>query len=161
MSATPQGKAEVVVQKARDGNPIPRAFSILRKDLINFGYTPGCPGCREAANDLKHKAHTFECRVRLEKAMLEDEMGSNRIKEAKAREDALLEQQVRIADEASRPMIPMRQIEIEVATPPTPVAGEPRIVDSTMPDNTIEPHIRDPPSMSLELMLEEHGFQTS
>ena len=50
LPVTPQGKAEIAVQRERDGNPIPRTFSILRKDLINFGYTPGCPGCRAAAN---------------------------------------------------------------------------------------------------------------
>ena len=31
LPVTPQGKAEVVVQKERDGNPIPRTFKILRK----------------------------------------------------------------------------------------------------------------------------------
>ena len=126
--------------------------------MINIGYTPGCPGCRAAANDLKHRPHTAECRIRLEKAMLEDEMGSNRIKEAKAREDAFLEQQIRIADEASRPMIPTRQAEPEGATPPTPVAGEPRIREAPMPENPSEPRIRDPPNMTWEQITEENDF---
>ena len=35
MPNTPQGRAEGADQKERDGNPIPRTFSILRQDLIN------------------------------------------------------------------------------------------------------------------------------
>ena len=52
-----------------------------------------------AANDFRYKPHTVVWRQRLEKAMLDDELGSNRVKEAHAREDAYLEQQVRQADE--------------------------------------------------------------
>ena len=65
-------------------------------------------------------------------------MGSNPIKQAKAREDAFLEQQIRIADEASRPMIPMKHDEPKGATPPIPVAKDSRIRDATMPDNPLE-----------------------
>ena len=74
-------KLEVPLQ--RDGDLAPRTFSIQRKDLVNYGYTPSCPGCYAAANDRKHRAHTADCRARIEKAMLEDEGGSNRVKDAK------------------------------------------------------------------------------
>ena len=46
--------AEDVDAKARvqrDGDAVPRPFSIQRRDLINYGYTPGFPGCLAAAND--------------------------------------------------------------------------------------------------------------
>ena len=42
-------------QKEKDSIPVPRSFSIMRKDMVNHGYTPGCPGCYAAANDRKHK----------------------------------------------------------------------------------------------------------
>ena len=75
-------------QQQRDGEVVPRPFSITKRDLVNYGYTPGCPGCLAAANDRRYKPHTLNCRQRIEKALLEDELGSNRLKEARAREDA-------------------------------------------------------------------------
>ena len=99
---TPEGVTEESRQRQRDGEPIPRSLKLTRKDLVNFGYTPGCPGCQAAANDMRYKPHTTACRQRLEKAMMDDEFGSNRVKEARAREDAYLEQQVRAADEMSK-----------------------------------------------------------
>lgn len=89
---------QTMAPRQKDGEVVPKPFNILRKDLINYGYTPGCPGCHAAANDRKHKPHTAQCRIRLEQEMLEDESQSNRIKEARAREDAYLEQQIREAD---------------------------------------------------------------
>ena len=34
-------------QRTRDQDSVvvPRSFAILRKDLVNHGYTPACPGC--------------------------------------------------------------------------------------------------------------------
>ena len=96
---TPEGTGGEPVQRQRDGDVVPRPFSITRRDLINYGYTPSCPGCFSAANDLRYRSHTAACRKRLEEAMLADELGSNRVKDARAREDAYLEQAVREADE--------------------------------------------------------------
>ena len=44
----------------------------------------------------------MECRQRLEKAMLVDEAGTNRVKEAKHREDAYLEERVRRTNEDTK-----------------------------------------------------------
>ena len=41
-----------------DGDLAPRTLSIQRKDLVNYGYAPSCPGCYAAANDRKHRAHS-------------------------------------------------------------------------------------------------------
>ena len=63
--------------------------------------------------------------------MLDDETQSNRVKDARAREDAFLEQKIREADEASKSMqveaqrldpIPEDRMSSSVPTPPTPVA---------------------------------------
>ena len=143
-------------EKQRDGEVVPITFSIQRKDLINYGYTPGCPGCYAAANDRRHKPHTTLCRSRLEKAMLEDESQSNRIKDARAREDAFLEQKVREAHEASKSV---RQ-EVESAinapnpnvhvNPPTPIS-----IDQTDAQIDVQP-TQTP--MSWEDMLQENNF---
>ena len=130
MPVTPPA-GQVQADKQRDGEAVPRPFSIQRRDLINYGYTPGCPGCYAAANDRKYKPHTTQCRDRLEKAMLDDETQSNRVKDARAREDAFLEQKIREADEASKSMqvearrldpIPEDRMSSSIPTPPTPVA---------------------------------------
>ena len=60
------------VQLQRDTELAPRTLSIQRKDLVKYGCTPSCPGCYAAANDRKHRAHTADCRARIEKEMLED-----------------------------------------------------------------------------------------
>ena len=88
MPVTPQGRAEGAEQK-RETAILPKTSRITCKDMINFGYTPECPGCRAAANDLKHRPHTAECRIKLEeKAMLEYDVGSNRVEETKARKES-------------------------------------------------------------------------
>ena len=145
---------------------MPRSFTIQKKDLVNFGYSPGCPGCYSAANDRKYKPHTVECRLRLEKAMLEDEAGNNRVKEAKLREDAYLEEQIRRADEDRQ-----KQMEGQIVhrnegsrsssskdgmmPPPTP---HPEPNDTNMKDKEDEPDTKSRSgSMSWERMLEENG----
>lgn len=96
--AAPKGVSDQEVERTHDGEPAPRPFSIQRRDLINFGYTPGCPGCYASANDRRYKPHTNACRQRLEKAMLENDLGNNRMKAAREREDAYLEEKVREGD---------------------------------------------------------------
>ena len=84
--------------KESDESAVPRSCLILRKDLVNHGYTPGCQGCYAAANDRKHKPHTPECRERIAKALMGDDKESHRIKDARDREDAFLENAVRQGD---------------------------------------------------------------
>ena len=59
---TPGGAVGDQVQKQKDGEPVPRPFSITRRDLINYGYTPSCHGCLSAANDLRYRPHIAACR---------------------------------------------------------------------------------------------------
>ena len=105
----PADDGEAKARVRRDGDAKPRPFSIQRRDLVNNGYTPGCPGCLAAANDRKYKPHTINCRQRIEKAMLEDEDGSNRVKEARHREDAYLEQKGHEADGAAKATKKLRE----------------------------------------------------
>ena len=78
--------------KQQDGDPISRHFNIKWKDLINYGHTPGCPRRCAAASGRRYKPHTLVCRRRLGRAMLDDDMGQNRMKAARARGDAFLKQ---------------------------------------------------------------------
>ena len=149
-------------QVRRDEDRVPRSFTIQKRDLVNFGYTPACMGCYAAANDRRYKPHTVECRLRIEKAMLEDESGSNRVKEAKLREDSYLEEQVRRADEDRRKeeQVVHREsqeggvpIQTEAATPPTP-RNEPN--DNSM-SNEPDTNSQEVP-MTWEETLEEQNF---
>ena len=90
--------SETARQIHRDEERVPRSFTIQKRYLVNYGYSPGCPGCYAAANERRYKPHTAECRHRIEKAMREDEEGTNRVKEAKHREIAYLEEQRRRAE---------------------------------------------------------------
>ena len=89
--------------RERDGDPVPRSLIIQKRDLINYGYTPGCPGCLASANYRRYRPHTVNCRQRVDAAMFGDDMGTNRVKEARAREDAYLEHKVKTADQIARP----------------------------------------------------------
>ena len=91
----PKNLTEEAIERSRLGEPTPRPFAIQRRDLINYGYTPGCPGCYAAANDRKYRPHTNECRRRIEDAMATDDIGDHRVKAARERENAWLEKQVR------------------------------------------------------------------
>ena len=116
-----RGRCGDQVQKQKDGEPVPEPFRFTRRDLINYGYTTSCPGCLSAANDLRHRPHTAACRKRLEEAMLADELGLNRVKDARVREDADLERAVRAADEASQPELKLPRIAEEVWSPRRPL----------------------------------------
>ena len=109
---------------------IPRRFAITRKDLVNHGYTPGCPGCYKAATDTKHKQHTAACRERLAKALIEDENEAHRMIEAQEREDAFLENAIREGDthvennSAVSPRSDMPDASVPPATPIMPPVAE-------------------------------------
>ena len=125
------------IDRSRLGEPTPRPFAIQRRDLINYGYTPGCPGCYAAAKDKKYRSHTNECRRRIEETMAADAIGDNRIKAARERENAWLEKQVR---EGETPAAASRF----VPTPPTPIDDPVR----TMPSAAEAPIIRENPGKS-------------
>ena len=43
-AAVPKNFTDDAIERSRLGGPTPRTFAIQRRDLINYGYTPGCPG---------------------------------------------------------------------------------------------------------------------
>lgn len=49
-----------------DREPTLRSFAILRDDLLRYGYTEGCPGCRAAHSGTARQHHNHECRDRFQ-----------------------------------------------------------------------------------------------
>ena len=157
VASTVAHPSETAKQVHRDEERVPRSFTIQKRDLVNYGYSPGCPGCYAAANDRRYKPHTAECRQRIEKAMLEDEEGTNRVKEAKHREDAYLEEQVRRADEGR-----IQEAKRESSLANAPMIPKPETEGVIEPDSRetrIEPKVKDDEEpMTWEQMLEEQNF---
>ena len=78
----------------------PRGIIVTKRDLIKHGYTPNCPGCYSSRHGIKYKSHTPKCRQRIFDSVREDEGDSKRVQDAKEREDAWLERQVRQGEKA-------------------------------------------------------------
>ena len=68
--------------------PVERAASrvyIKKADVQKFGYSMNCPGCRSVMTNTTARAHTEECRKRLESCLAEDEETKLRSEAAKLR----------------------------------------------------------------------------
>ena len=84
---------QVVVAAA----PVDRAASrvyIKKADVQKFGYSMKCPGCRSVMTNTTARAHTEECRKRLEGCLAEDEETKLRWEAAKLRVDNWLASRV-------------------------------------------------------------------
>ena len=53
-------------RQVEDHVKIPRAVFIKEKDLEEFGFTKGCPGCVAVMRGTTRQAHTEGCRARME-----------------------------------------------------------------------------------------------
>ena len=57
-------------------------------ELKEHGFTVGCPGCEAIECNLSvRRGHTEECRLRIEKAMADSDMGREKLQRAKERLD--------------------------------------------------------------------------
>ena len=54
----PDDQEVEVKERKVDEDPAPRAFRIVKRDLITHGYTPYCPGCYAVVNLMSHMPHT-------------------------------------------------------------------------------------------------------
>ena len=60
--------------------PVPRNIYVMKADVIKYGATPGCPGCRAISGEKSWKAtHSAACRSRIEELMQGDEYGRRRL----------------------------------------------------------------------------------
>ena len=83
--AAVQVNPEVRPVETAGGDYAPRRARILKSDLLEHGYTVGCPACVSARLDdgIRRGGHTEECRKRIENLM-----NDKRVQQAKERIDA-------------------------------------------------------------------------
>lgn len=63
----------------------PRNLYVLKSDLARFGYTPCCPGCLAQITGTAARSHNEECRLRIQRKLMETEEGKERVEKAKER----------------------------------------------------------------------------
>ena len=69
-----------------DGNSEVRGMYVTRKDVDEFGPTPGCNGCRAIVNKWSsHMGHNSECRERMRMRLMERVEVRRRVEEADER----------------------------------------------------------------------------
>ena len=61
---------------------LPRRVYIRKKDVLKYGTTVGCEGCKAVIRGGVSRNHTEECRARITEAMNKDEEQENRAKKA-------------------------------------------------------------------------------
>ena len=79
-----------VAPEFEDADIVPRTFRIMHRDLIKYGYTPGCKVCDLLSKNRSTigRNHSTQCRKRLEEALTND--GDPRVARAKLRQDEYL-----------------------------------------------------------------------
>ena len=137
-----------------DGNG-PRRLQITRKDIAEHGPTDDCRGCRAIMrDDGSHRAHSEECRQRIEEAVASSSGGKDRVDRAVERmtraivehSEAALErmEKARQDKEANEPKQPQAATGVETprAQPSTPRPGtpaEPREDENSADDDMFMP----------------------
>ena len=66
----------------------PRHLYVLKSDTEKFGYTPCCPGCIAQIAETAARSHNDECRLRIQRKLMETEEGQARVKRAQERVEA-------------------------------------------------------------------------
>ena len=64
-----------------------RTFRISKEDVMEYGSTPGCAGCRAVINKSETRNHSKTCRERFEKVLNETDKGKERVQRAAQRMD--------------------------------------------------------------------------
>eukprot|EP00435_Cladocopium_sp_Y103_P036481 s3436_g9.t1 len=66
----------------------PRHLYVLKSDIAKFGYTPCCPGCLAQIEGSAARSHNEECRLRIQRKLMETDEGKARVEKAKERVEA-------------------------------------------------------------------------
>ena len=101
--AVPMPAAAPVPQVVVVAAAVDRAASrlyIRRADVQKYGYSMNCPGCRSVMTNTTARAHTEECRRRLENCLAEDEETNFRSEAAKHRVEGWLASRVEPTDKS-------------------------------------------------------------
>ena len=102
-------KDEVDEAPARAPAAMPRAFKINYKDLVEHGFTRGCPQCEHAEKFQRSKggmSHSAACRHRLLEAFMQTPSGRKRLEAYEERVDHAIAD--RIADHDAQPAAEQR-----------------------------------------------------
>ena len=77
--------AEVIPKDPEVPESIARRMYIRKADIVKYGETPGCLGCRCIALGKPSQSHTFVCRERIGSCLRETEEGQQRLDKADGR----------------------------------------------------------------------------
>ena len=82
-------RCRVIMDRTDRGRDVPgmpeepeeiiRRIYITKKDLMKYGRTEGCPGCRASLREGESKPHSKECRERIEKEMRKMKTADTRV----------------------------------------------------------------------------------
>ena len=101
--AVPMPAPVPVPQVVMAAKPVDRAASrlyIRRADVQKYGYSMNYPGCRSVMTNTTTRAHTDECRRRLENCLAEDEETKFRSEVAMLRVEGRLASRVESTDKS-------------------------------------------------------------
>ena len=95
--------AEVIPKDPEIPEAIVRNMYIRKTDIIKFGETDGCIGCRTTMLGKPLQSHTPECRERIEARLRETDDGQARLQRADERvTEVLVRESERLMRESSR-----------------------------------------------------------
>ena len=132
------------------GEAIPRRVKLTKEIMERFDFTPQCPGCINMRLNRPHRAHTEQCRERVEEKVREDAALRWRVEAAHARQAAWTERErIRLGMPSAEPAIAEEEMEgrdMEVHTPPmSPGGDDVEIIADIVhiPDNDVPVHAED------------------
>jgi len=114
-------RAPVVKPEEPDVGPKSRAMKIMPKHLVNAGYTPGCPKCRDlqqGTQSIVGRGHTAECRRRIEEVLKTDDKLKEDVERAENRKNEYLTRHLETeveGDEKKRRRVTVEEIVEETA----------------------------------------------
>ena len=126
----PEGREEEKEETHSQEDARPRRTMITDKELAQFGYTPGCPGCTSRRQGrVAKKGHSETCHRRIEKAMEETIEGKKRLEQSKARMTEAIAKELERGGEARRETTGRTDAEeaSRMATGRPSASGEPRV----------------------------------
>ena len=150
--------------------PVDRAairVYIKKADVQKFGYSMNCPGCRSVMTNTTARAHTEECRKRLESCLAEDEETNLRSEAAKLRVDNRLASRVESPSGAASSSEPAAAASGSVPMAVSSSSADERFRSDEVPDHGVKrvrwsPHEQDtkefdPNESSVQIPSQEHN----
>ena len=100
-----------------------RSMYVTRRLIIQYGETPGCPGCR-SIGEKNGPSHSTECRQRLQNEMSTTREGKIKLDEEQKRRDAFTARRMMSASHAPVAESPSSSVEHEGRAQPSKRANQ-------------------------------------